>query len=197
MPEVAADSKSATYTLQIPLKKKPISYDFRTSFLNGTDLPAKSDSSIIYASCLNVTFAGISDFNEYIGVTGISVKNTNRSGKLPTNEIILTWDDPRKSGTLTFENAAGASVTITEDELRNITGYIVYMYLSDSGSAPSGGENYPVKTETNGKWYILHTCEKDINYASMRLPKQKKILLWVGFKTSNTTSTAPTEYYNY
>jgi len=31
-----------------------------------------------------------------------------------------------------------------------MTGYIIYMFISNSGDPPSGGEEYPVKTETNG-----------------------------------------------
>jgi hypothetical protein len=71
----------------------------------------------------------------------------------------------------------------------------VYLFISASGDEPSNGENYPIKTETEGSWYLLLITTQ--TSAQIRVPKKKYIKLWVGFKTRGTTTLATTEYYKY
>lgn len=196
---VADNLASAIFSAPVKLLDKPSNYDFRATFFNGDKIPAKTNTgNVIYASDLNIIFNGIPDLAEYAGVEELEVRNTNAAGDtLPTNEIILTWDDPRKIGEADFINAAGNEIHLTNDQLENITGYVVYMFISDGGLEPSDRQNYPAKTETNGAWYLLDTVPEDTPAANIRLPQKKQIMLWVGFQTSGVVTAAPEEYYSF
>lgn len=203
MDQVADNLSSATYISTLELVEKPTVYDFRCSFFNGNGRPALDGSDIIYAKDSSIIFNGIDDFLEYVGVNGVEVKNekVTASGisQLPTNEIILEWNDPRDDpGGTMYYNAAGKLAYPTQDQTYNLTGYVVYMFVSDSGDPPSAG-NHPVpnegETETNGAWYFLTSAGKDTPYVTIRVPEKKKIMLWVGFKTAGTVTEAPEDQY--
>ena len=76
----------------IELVDKPSTYDFKAFFFNPSSEPAlNSSNETITANDTSITFNGIPDLDEYIGVTGVTVSNSNAAGtKVPTNEIIVT-----------------------------------------------------------------------------------------------------------
>ena len=194
--EVAADSGSAIFSIDVPLKEKPVNYDFRASYLNGEGVPAKVSSTVVYSIDSNVNFNGIPDLNEIIGVTEVTVQNANANkDRLASNSIIFEWKHPNLVGAGTYYDAAGSPVSVTEAQIRNITTFSVYMFISDSGEEPSGGEQYPIKTETKGTWYLLYkTVDTSVQ---VRVPKKKYIMLWVGFQTNGTATSATETYYKY
>lgn len=183
----------------IELVDKPSTYDFKAFFFNPSSEPAlNSSNETITANDTSITFNGIPDLDEYIGVTGVTVSNSNAAGtKVPTNEIIVTWDDMSDKPAGTYLDAAGSSVSVTGNQLRNISSYIVYMYVSSGSSPPSNSENYPNKTETNGEWYMLDTIPSSQQRASLRVPQQKSVMLWIGFLTGGTTSSTTSGEYNF
>lgn len=183
----------------IELVDKPSTYDFKVFFFNPSSEPAlNSSNDTITADDTSITFNGIPDLDEYIGVTGVEVSNSNAAGtKVPTNEIIVTWDDMSNESAGTYEDASGSSVTVSENQLKNISSYIVYMYVSAGTSPPSNGENYPNKTETNGEWYMLDTIHSSQQRASLRVPQQKSVMLWIGFLTGGTSSSTTSNEYNF
>jgi hypothetical protein len=50
-----------------------------------------------------------------------------------------------------FINAAGATEAVSTSQLMTISNYVIYMYISTAGSAPSNNDYFPNKTETNGR----------------------------------------------
>jgi hypothetical protein len=56
----------------------------------------------------------------------------------------------RGAATGTYINAAGEDINISHTQLATIASYVIYMFVSNSTLGPSGGNNYPNKTETNG-----------------------------------------------
>lgn len=193
IPGVLTDLSGAVYKSDIPLKEKPSYYDFRSTFFNGDGLAATSGGTLVSATESNVTFNGIPDVAEYIGVENLSVKNSNAAGdKIPTNNIMLEWEHPQTTGAGNFTDAAGGVVAVNADQVRNVSAFVIYMFVSNSGSGPDDG-SYPVSSPTTGTWYLLDTIPPDTTYTTIRLPQKKQVMVWVGFTTPGVTTSATSE----
>jgi len=88
-----------------------------------------------------------------------------------------------------FTNAEGITEAVTTSQFMTISNYVVYMFISTSGAEPVNQEYFPNKIESNGKWYLLDTIPPSQNMASLRVPQNKVIALWVGFMTGGSTQT--------
>ncbi len=193
LPGVSLDLSSVIYNTDIPLKEKPCIYDFRATYFNGDSIAAKSESGVLTTTDTNITFNGIPDVAEYIGVENVTVKNSNAgNNKIPTNIIMLEWDLPLTTGPGTYTDAVGSEIEITEDQVKNVNSFVVYMFVSEDGNDPDDGK-FPVSFPTNGTWYLLSTLPPDVNFASIRLPEKKQVLIWIGFTTPGVVSAATTE----
>ena len=196
LPGVAADLSSAVYTSDIPLKEKPSVYDFRATYFKGDGKPAL-DGDLLISYEYNISFNGIPDIAEYVGVENLTVKNSNAAGdKIPTNIIMLEWDFPVTTGAGNYTDAAGNTIAVTEDQVKNVSSFVVYLFISDDGSVPDDGD-YPVSSPTNGTWYLLDTLAPDINFASVRLPEKKQVMVWVGFTTPGVVTSATKEVFKF
>lgn len=184
--------------LDVPLLKKPIIYDFKTRFFNPIGEVSNFDNMVLEVFDHGVELDGIADLVEYIGVSGLVVKNGNfrynsNVMTIPTNEVVLTWGSPNNYVEGIYHTAAGVESFVTEKQLNSWTNFVIFMYVATTNLAPSEDKYYPIKTETNGAWYFLDRVK--INRASLRVPKKKNIMLWIGFETQNTTSQATLEEY--
>lgn len=183
--EDAEPMTTVSGTLDIPLLTKPVYYDFKILFLNPIGLLSKYENEILQIEKFDVELNGIPDISEYIGVSGLEIKNEKlRVGNVVTlasDSVVISWEDPRDTPEGNFVNAAGNSVKITRKQLDNWTKFVVFMFVSNGVLPPSGGKNYPVKNETNGKWYFLD--QTLITRGTFRLPKRKNVMLWVGFQS--------------
>jgi len=191
---VTDDLSSAIFVSDIPLKEKPSIYDFKVSFFNGDGIPAKNSGVLVTADYNNITFNGIPDVAEYVGVEGVTIKNSNSAGdKIPTNIIMLEWDHPAITGPGTFTDGAGKPIEVNGDQVKNISGFVVYMFISNDGKDPDAGL-YPVSNPTNGTWYLLDTIAPDITFANIRLPQKKEVIIWIGFTTPGVVTSATSEF---
>ena len=172
-----------------------IPYKFRVRMYNSDGQQAVSTSSVVLETITSVIYLnGINDLAESVEVYDLCADNaSNKEGDpatpatLPPGGIIrLTWSEMRKYTRLKGQkNAAGALVDITESQLAQISGYVVYMYIATAALAPANP--YPSTTEVNGTWFLVM---KTANcYAEIQCPKNKKIAFWVGFETANTQQT--------
>jgi hypothetical protein len=84
-----------------------------------------------------------------------------------------------------FYNALGQSITLSAKELRNISGYVVFMFISNAGKPSSYPWPYPTSDEY-GTWYYINNVP--INRTAVRLPRSKFCKIWVGFKSPKTDS---------
>ncbi len=194
LPGVSGDLSSVVYTSDIPLKEKPSVYDFRVTYFNGDGIPAKNESGILTTTETAISFNGIPDMAEYVGVATVDVQNSNSAGdKIPTNILMIKWEHPLETGAGTYEDAAGNPIEVNEDQVKNVSSFVIYMFVSANGNAPSEGKYYPVKTETEGTWYLLDTLAPNLNFASIRLPQKKQVMVWVGFTTPGVVSAATSE----
>ena len=192
LPGVSGDLSSVVYTNDIPMKEKPSVYDFRATYFNGDGIPAK-DGGLLVTEETAITFNGIPDMAEYVGVADVTVKNSNSdNNKIPTNTIMLEWETPEVTGAGAYTDAAGNPITVTEDQVKNVSGYVVYMFISEDGGDPDAG-NYPASSPTNGTWYLLDTLPAKLNFASIRLPQKKQVMIWIGFTTPGVTTSATAE----
>jgi len=75
----------------IALIEKPVLYDFKAIFFNPSGDPAMDNALEVEVHELNVSFNGVPDLDEYIGVTDVDVLNSNLAGTaIPTNEIVAS-----------------------------------------------------------------------------------------------------------
>lgn len=197
---VGNDNSAKIVIQNMEFELEGLDHDFRAWFLNSDDKFAVQDSDgkeigvaattgAGFMQALSVTFNGVTDFAEYPAVTNLICINAAPSegndiatpATLPRNIAQLAWNDMRESGALTnHPNAAGGTIaSITKAQLRNISGYIVFMYIS-SGNEPA--TEYPVETDANGgKWVRVKSDLKD-NNIDIDCPEGKLVAFWVGFK---------------
>lgn len=177
---------------EIELTDKPTLYHFKAEFFNPVGEIALLDEVIVSPITSNL-FNGINDVGEYIGVTNLIAQNIvlakdEQYYTCPTEELLLTWDQMKTvSSSTQFYNALGQPVTLTSNELRNITGYVVFMFISNSGKPSSYPWPYPT-SDIYGTWYYINNVPT--NRTMVRLPKSKFCQVWVGFKTIKTDDTS-------
>jgi hypothetical protein len=213
----AVDFPSGTntsYTAKIVLhnieaEKSGVNHDFRAWFLNSDDKLAVDASSgnLIgvptasggagFLQANNVTFDGVDDLGEYLEVKNLKCVNaSNPEGdlinpvELDTNIAVLKWDDVTALQNNTdFTILGGGTKTMTPQKLRLVSGYIVFMFISTSGSPPVN--EYPTLSDVNGVWYRYASNIKN-NTITVQLPAGKTLAFWVGFMINPipTSSTA-------
>jgi len=85
----------------------------------------------------------------------------------------------RQKNSGNYAAANGAQTYVSQATLETVSQYIIYIFISDTGLPPSGGNNYPVKSsgEANGAWYMLDTLSADQTMASLRVPQNKTVML--------------------
>jgi len=192
LPGVSSDISSVVYTNDIPMKDKPSVYDFRATYFNGDGIPAK-DGDLVITYETDISFNGIPDMAEYVGVADVTVKNSNSDNdKIPTNTIMLEWEEPATTGPGAYTDAAGNPIVVTEDQVKNVSSFVVYMFVSADGNIPDAG-NFPATSPTNGTWYLLDTLPAKLNFTSIRLPQKKQVMIWIGFTTPGVVTSATTE----
>jgi len=196
----ATDTNITTITglTELELIDKPTLFYFKTEFFNQVGDIAVLNEQVVSPSTFLLCY-GITDLNEYVGVTNLTTVNTvTVPGKyyltIPTDELICSWDDMRSSTRTNFFNALGQAVTLSAKQLKSIVGYSIFMFISKLGYPPSYPWPYP-SSDQNGEWYFVNTVPT--NRAIIRIPKNKFVKIWVGFKTEKTditTSITKTEF---
>jgi len=190
---VNSDDINITITgvAELELPNKPTLFYFKTQFFNPVGELAMSGGIPVEPET-STLFYGITDLNEYVGVTNFSTRNTvgqnyNRYYTSPTDEVICSWDDMKNlTGPLNLYNGLGNPVTVTTNQLKTITGYVIFLYISVNDRPSDNPWPYP-DIDDNGKWYYLMTSP--LNKTIVRIPKNKYIKIWTGFKTETTPTT--------
>lgn len=185
-----ADITTITGLAEIELIEKPTLFHFKAEFFNQVGEIAIKDENIVSPTTFLLCY-GITDLDEYVGVTNLITKNTvdvpgEDYDTIPTDELVCAWDNMRISTDTNFYNALGQPVTLTAKQLKNITGYSIFMFVSKLGYPPSYPWPYP-SSDTYGDWYFVNTVP--VNRAVVRVPKNKFIKVWIGFKTEATDDT--------
>jgi len=183
-PDIDNMSESGAFlTEKIILDSRPVTYDFRATFLNYNNEPAEDSGSLLTISDTSVTFDGISQYTEYIGCKDVVCEN-HTADVLPNDIVELTWSIPVES---TFSDAYGNAVSPNTDELTLLNHYIVMMYVpTDSLDATyqrpglNGGES------ENGTWYYMGRFEG--NSARITCPRGLQVAFWVGFSTKDIST---------
>jgi len=175
---------------ELELIEKPTLFHFKIEFFNQVGEIAV-DNEVIVSPTTSLLFYGITDLEEFVGVTNLITKNTVQvPGKsyytIPTDELICAWDDMKTSSQTNFYNALGQPVTLTAKQLKNITSYSIFMFISKLGYPPTYPWPYP-SSDIYGDWYFINTVP--INRTIVRIPKNKFIKVWIGFKTETTDDT--------
>jgi len=197
LPEVQSDESAATYKSLIKLRDKPTNFDFKAIFMNPNGEVAESGGSPVEVTDLNVTFNGVSDLSEYAAVSGLKMVNADDQDGSPTgylmagDKAILEWDDIKEKARNQFPfsttDALGNGVSVSYQQSRKVSAYVVYMFVSDSGSAPE--HEYPGTSDANGTWYFMLETKK--NYASIPIITGSSFGFWVGFRTESTSTSVP------
>jgi hypothetical protein len=210
--QISAASGEFTFSKALVLYKKPCGYDFYCVYLNTTRQQAQVNGITLSSYCYDVTFDGVPDYNQITEVKGLRVANLSykssddvdglgfsTSKQLLTANVDLRWRDistyTREEWVSTlFKTATGEISTITYDQSRLFSDYVVYMFLSKAGLPPlykRPGLNLE-ETEPNGTWYFVGSFPT--NYAKISCGWGEKVAFWVGFRTKeevwvNSTST--------
>lgn len=179
-----------TGVAELELINKPTLFHFKAEFFNQVGDIATLNEQVVGPTTSLLCY-GITDLNEYVGVTNLVTINTVPAPNkhyftIPTDELICIWDDMKLSNSTNFFNALGQPITVTKTQLRNISGYSIFMFISKHGFPPTYPWPYP-SNDNYGSWYFVNTVP--INRAIIRIPKNKFVKIWVGFKTEKTDST--------
>lgn len=185
-----AGMTTITGLAEVELIDKPTLFHFKAEFYNQVGEIATDGGSIV-SPLTSLLCYGITDLDEYVGVTNFVTKNTvdvpgEDYDTIPTDELICAWDNMKISLETNFYNALGQPVTLTAKQLKSITGYSIFMFVSKLGYPPSYPWPYP-SSDSYGNWYFVNTVP--VNRAVIRVPKNKFVKVWVGFKTETTDDT--------
>ncbi len=200
-----------TITHPIVLEKKPQTFRFGVQLLNPLNNPWKVSGSIQTLQ-VQAVFNGVPDLWEY--VEGFELHATNTAdpegGTVESDTIKFRWKDVKSMDDAEFPkesvDAFGNPVTVTQDIRRKITGYVLYMFVSDSeeppaspfpgvstvfGSIPFNGApfNYQgmVGYEPNGKWVKVY--DNPGAFCEVKCPTGDNgmyVSFWLGMKTQKT-----------
>jgi hypothetical protein len=197
---VGNDQTATIKVPNIPSISKGMYYDFELKYYNPDGQRAvDSGASVITSTVTANEFDGISDLAEFVEVTGLVCANAaNQEGDAGTPSALpagglarLQWDDMKRFTRLTSHPIAAPSASgaqtqstgdVSEAQIAGITEYVVFMFISTSGSAPQCDWVRPV--DANGTWYLIGRTSN--NYMEIQCPKNKKIGFWVGFGTQGT-----------
>ena len=177
---------------ELELIDKPTLFYFKAEFFNQVgEIAVDEVTDTIVSPSTSLLFYGITDLDEFVGVTNLVTKNTVEvPGEdyytIPTDELICSWDDMKTLTETNFYNALGQPVTLTALQLKKIMGYSIFMFVSNLGYPPAYPWPYP-SSDDYGDWYFVNTVP--LNRAVVRIPKNKFVKVWVGFKTESTDDT--------
>jgi len=185
------DLTTITGIAELELPEKPTLFHFKAQFFNPVNEIAEI-AGVPVEPFSQVLFYGITDLDEYVGVTNLVTSNTVSAIDanyltIPTDELVCAWDDMKSvSADTQFYNALGQPVSLTEKQLKNISGYTIFLYISDEGKPSEYPWPYPT-TDAYGTWYFNNTVPT--NRAIVRIPINTYVKVWVGFKTETTVAT--------
>jgi hypothetical protein len=190
---------SATFHLAILLRDKPTTFNFSVDFLNPAGKQAMSGGSPITKTS-TVAFTGVTSIDIPICALDVMITNCDDPDGGPPPDppdldgdaAELSWADPRLIkytdwGTPTrYKKADGSSISLTWATAQQITGFIVYVFISSDGELPT--EEFPGgNTGNHGTWYFVAKVEKP--KATVRLPASSDVGFWVGFFDETTDLT--------
>lgn len=151
------------------------------------------------ASGLGQEFNGINDFAEFVEVLDLEIEiggSWVESGTLVGLQAHLRWKNMYDHADIgSHPHADGANRDTINAQWKSITRYVVFLFKSDSGSAPTNEYPWPV-SDSNGEWFLVDEIEAS-HEAVGTLPKIEAwqeapagctIAFWVGAATQVTRS---------
>lgn len=177
--------------INLELYDIPTIYNFKAQFFNPLGKIAKLNNVVIEPTC-TTTFYGFTNVSEYVGVSGLLETNTKYYSDggyytTPADTLTITWADMKKVTPGVYNDTFGNPVTISSEQLKGIDAYVIMIYISKYGGSSS--HYYPSPSvDDNGEWFYYGTVIN--NSAEIRIPKNKFIKVWVGFKNPNTNTTS-------
>ena len=176
--------------------------DGATGYNSGTVSPVKMsipNSDFVYEvgiSGFGTPFNGVNDLKEYVEVSGLY-------GQLDGTNYRLEWhnmyDAPSVVGQ-TSVDASGDAHVWTANQLKHISHYGIWVFISDAGEAPQ--YEYPNGNDSKGEWsfftdiiapHIKATSEGGSGpnncVYDLEIPGGAQVAIWVGARTPTTNNT--------
>lgn len=140
-----------------------------------------------YLDIVNDIIFDVPDVNEIYEVADLKLMNASgeESGSLDTLQAKLRWEDIRRvdAGYMPQNRKSGLDGTmrlITYQEAQKVTGFEVYIYISDTNTPPANP--YPSGTG----WYYVG--ESAVPEMTVECPANKYVAFWVGMRWKTTNS---------